>query len=128
LNLRAALSGASLDQILALLQRMIQVTRMVQTADTLKYLYMGGHIGLAKRLMGTMLNIKPLIGMKDGAIVALDIAHSHMQAYNQMAAYVSAGSPYRPRHSWAVFLSGGRTLKHMKFIIVVMLIKRGKSS
>jgi DegV family protein with EDD domain len=85
---RAALAGASLDQILALLQRMIPVTHMVQTADTLKYLYMGGRIGLAKRLMGTMLNIKPLIGMKDGVIVALGMAHSHMQAYNQMAVYV----------------------------------------
>jgi len=85
---RAALAGASLDQLLVLLQHMIPVTHMVQTADTLKYLYMGGRIGLAKRLMGSVLNIKPLIGMKDGVIVALGMAHSHMQAYNQMAAYV----------------------------------------
>jgi DegV family protein with EDD domain len=86
---RAALAGASLDQILALLQRMIPVTHMIQTADTLKYLYMGGRIGLAKRLMGTVLNIKPLIGMKDGVIVALGMAHSRFQAYQQMAAYIS---------------------------------------
>jgi DegV family protein with EDD domain len=86
---RAALAGASLDQLLALVQRMIPVTHMVQTADTLKYLYMGGRIGMAKRLMGTVLNIKPLIGMKDGVIVALGMAHSRLQAYHQMAAYVS---------------------------------------
>ena len=85
---RAALAGANLDHLLALVKEMIPVTRMIQTADTLKYLYMGGRIGLAKRLMGSVLNIKPLIGMKDGVIIALDMAHSRLQAYNQMAAYV----------------------------------------
>ena len=68
---------------------MLPVTRMIQTADTLKYLYMGGRIGLAKRLMGAMLNVKPLIGMKDGVIVSLGMAHSRTQTYNQMAAYIS---------------------------------------
>ena len=62
---------------------------MIQTADTLKYLYMGGRIGMAKRLMGTMLNIKPLIGMKDGVIVALGQARSRMQAYIAMADMVN---------------------------------------
>lgn len=86
---RAALAGASLDELMTLIQRMIPVTQMVQTADTLKYLYMGGRIGMAKRLVGTMLNIKPLIGMRNGVIVALGMAHSRMQAYQQMAAYVA---------------------------------------
>ena len=86
---RTALAGASLDQILAQVKRMIPVTHMMQTADTLKYLYMGGRIGMAKRLMGTVLNIKPLIGMKDGVIVALGMAHSRLQAYHQMADYIS---------------------------------------
>ncbi|HEY3313052.1 MAG TPA: DegV family protein [Anaerolineales bacterium] len=85
---RAALNGASLDSLLALIKQMIPVTQMIQTADTLKYLYLGGRIGLAKRLMGTVLNIKPLIGMKDGVIVALGMAHSRLQAYHQMAEYV----------------------------------------
>jgi len=84
---RSALAGASFDQILAQVRQMIPITQMVQTADTLKYLYMGGRIGLAKRLMGTMLNIKPLIGMKDGVIVALGMAHSRLQAYHQMVEY-----------------------------------------
>ena len=86
---RAALAGASLDDLVGMVKEMMPVTHMIQTADTLKYLYMGGRIGMAKRLMGTLLNIKPLIGMKDGVIVSLDMAHSRLQAYNQMAAYVS---------------------------------------
>lgn len=86
---RAALNGASLETISRQVAAMIPVTRMIQTADTLKYLYMGGRIGLAKRLVGGLLNIKPLIGMKDGLIVALGQAHSRASAYQQMADMVA---------------------------------------
>jgi len=86
---RGALSGLSLDDMLASVKKMLPVTHMVQTADTLKYLYMGGRIGMAKRLVGTLLNIKPLIGMKDGVIIALGQARSRMQAYIAMSEMVS---------------------------------------
>jgi len=86
---RAAFAGLSLDDLLATVKTMLPVTHMIQTADTLKYLYMGGRIGMAKRLVGTLLNIKPLIGMKDGVIVALGQARSRMQAYSAMADMVS---------------------------------------
>lgn len=86
---RAALTGASLTEIGDKVRRMIPVTQMVQTADTLKYLYLGGRIGLAQNLVGSLLNIKPLIGMRKGVIVALGKARSHMQAYTDMADYVA---------------------------------------
>ena len=82
---RAALTGLSLERITALVKDMIPITRMIQTADTLKYLYMGGRIGKAQQFVGSMLNIKPLIGMIDGVIVPLGRAHSRGQAYQQMA-------------------------------------------
>lgn len=82
---RAALAGLSLDRITATVQRMIPITHMLQTADTLKYLYLGGRIGKAQQLVGSVLNIKPIIGMEDGVIVPLGRAHSRGQAYQQMA-------------------------------------------
>jgi DegV family protein with EDD domain len=81
---RAALAGLRLDEIVERVKNMIPITRMVQTADTLKYLYMGGRIGKAKHLVGTLLNIKPLIGMEDGIIVPLGMARSRGQAYQMM--------------------------------------------
>jgi DegV family protein with EDD domain len=87
---RAALAGASLEQIVATVKRMIPVTRMIQTADTLRYLYLGGRIGNAKRLLGTLLNIKPLIGMEDGVIIPLGQARSRSKAYKMMADMVEA--------------------------------------
>lgn len=86
---RSALKGDTLTEIAASVRRMIPITQMIQTADTLKYLYLGGRIGLAQNLVGTLLNIKPLIGMKDGVIVALGKARSRLQAYTEMAEYAA---------------------------------------
>ncbi|OPL09871.1 MAG: hypothetical protein AVO34_12870 [Firmicutes bacterium ML8_F2] len=81
---RAAQAGAGVSQITALLERMIPVTEMIQTADTLKYLHMGGRIGKATHLLGSMLQIKPLIGMRDGVIVPLGRERSRAKAYAAM--------------------------------------------
>ena len=86
---RAALAGLDLDRITASVKKMIPVTHMIQTADTLKYLYLGGRIGMAQHLVGSMLNIKPLIGMVEGVIVPLGRTHSRGQAYQQMADMVA---------------------------------------
>ena len=87
---RAALAGKTLPEVVSLVREMIPVTRMIQTADTLKYLYMGGRIGKAQRLVGTMLNIKPLIGMENGLIVPLGSARSRKRAYQLMVEKVEA--------------------------------------
>lgn len=89
---RAALQGRSLPDIVALVKGMIPVTRMIQTADTLKYLYMGGRIGKAKHLAGSLLKIKPLIGMEDGIIVPLGQARSQRRAYEAMVDMMEAAA------------------------------------
>lgn len=81
---RAALAGLKLEEVADKVKSMIPVTHMIQTADTLKYLYMGGRIGRARQMVGTLLNIKPLIGMEDGEIVPEGMARSRGQAYQAM--------------------------------------------
>lgn len=87
---RAAISGLRLDEIVAKVRSMIPITHMLQTADTLRYLYMGGRIGKAKHLLGSLLNIKPLIGVEDGEIVPLGIARSRSLAYQAMVDKIEA--------------------------------------
>ena len=87
---RAALEGQSLPEIVARVKGMIPITTMVQTADTLKYLYMGGRIGRAKHLVGSLLKIRPLIGMQEGIIVPLGQARSRAKAYQMMVDMVEA--------------------------------------
>ena len=81
---RAALQGWNLEQISQKVKGMIPISHMIQTADTLRYLYMGGRIGRAARLAGSMLNLKPLISMENGEIVALGVARGLNAAYQKM--------------------------------------------
>lgn len=78
---RAALSGQRLEQVAERAREVARRAMMIQTADTLRYLHMGGRIGRAQHLVGTLLNIKPLIGMEEGVIVALGTARSLQRAY-----------------------------------------------
>ena len=81
---RSALAGMNLENITSKIKGMMPRAHMIQTADTLRYLYMGGRIGMATNLVGSLLNIKPLIGMEDGVIVPLGKARSRMRAYQMM--------------------------------------------
>jgi DegV family protein with EDD domain len=94
---RAALAGESLDDIVRLVGEMIPKTRMIQTADTLRYLYMGGRIGKAQHLVGSLLRIKPLIGMEDGVIVPLGTTRSRRKAYARMAEMMEEAVGYMGR-------------------------------
>jgi len=91
---RAALEGKSLADVVDRVWGMIPTARMIQTADTLKYLYLGGRIGKAKQLVGSLLNIKPLIGMEEGIIVPLGQARSRNRAYGTMVDMVEAAVGY----------------------------------
>lgn len=81
---RAAQKGESVEAIVGLIGRIVPSAQMIQTADTLKYLQMGGRIGQAQYMVGSLLNIKPLIGMRDGIIVPLGRERSRAKAYAQM--------------------------------------------
>jgi DegV family protein with EDD domain len=81
---RAAISGLSVDALLQKIRSLIPITKMIQTADTLRYLYLGGRIGKAVHLMGSMLSLKPLISMNNGEIISLGVARGLHRAYEKM--------------------------------------------
>ena len=66
---------------------------MIQTADTLKYLYMGGRIGRAQHLVGSLLNVKPIIGMEDGIIIPLGQARTRTKAYTKILELMHQRNP-----------------------------------
>ncbi len=87
---RQAVAGLGMEQIMAGIRAMIPITRMIQTADTLKYLYMGGRIGKAVHLAGSVLSLKPLISMQNGEITALGVARGLNKAYEKMVDLIEA--------------------------------------
>jgi DegV family protein with EDD domain len=94
---RLALEGRPSSEVADRARAVAQNSTMIMTADTLKYLYMGGRIGRAQQLMGSLLSIKPLIGLEDGVIVGLGAARTRAKAYARMVEMMcqQVGAPAR---------------------------------
>jgi DegV family protein with EDD domain len=81
---RAAAAGRSVDEVVAVAEDMRDRVHVLFAVDTLEYLYRGGRIGGAKRLLGTALNIKPLLQLEDGCIEPLAQVRTKRKAVAQM--------------------------------------------
>ena len=68
---RAAAAGKSINEVVLTAERMRDAVNLLFVVDTLEYLHKGGRIGGAKWLLGTALNIKPLLHFEDGLITSL---------------------------------------------------------
>ncbi|MEW6307891.1 MAG: DegV family protein [Bacillota bacterium] len=68
---RAVLRGASVAEVLMRVERVRASMQVLFCLDTLAYLERGGRIGKLPAMLGGLLNVKPLLMVKDGAIAAL---------------------------------------------------------
>jgi DegV family protein with EDD domain len=88
---KAARAGANLDEIVKQAERNISRIEIRIAFDTLEYLKRGGRIGKAKALMGSMLKVNPIIGLKDGETFPIKNERSRTKAidhlYNFVASY-----------------------------------------
>lgn len=62
-------AGYTIDETLARLDEIKSTTRIMFTVDTLEYLTKGGRVGKVASLAGTLLNIKPMIQLKDAELI-----------------------------------------------------------
>ena len=67
-------AGYSFEDTVSRLEELKAKGRVVFTLDVLDYLKEGGRIGKAAALAGKMLNVKPLIMMKDGECVFTNVS------------------------------------------------------
>ncbi len=65
---RAVRAGWSKEQVLALIDRMVKNVGVFFCVDTLEYLRRNGRIGKASALLGSLLNIKPVLTLEDGIV------------------------------------------------------------
>lgn len=68
----AARMGRDKGEILALLNTLKQRIRFLGCVPSLEYLRRGGRIGKAQAFVGTLLNVKPILAMRDGIIVPVE--------------------------------------------------------
>lgn len=81
---RAAATGKSLDEVVAAAEAVRDGMNIMFAVDTLEYLHRGGRIGGAKRLLGTALNLKPLLHLEEGRIEALASVRTKRKAIARM--------------------------------------------
>ena len=104
---RAAEKGASLKECYELAQDAYGRIGVYFTVDTLEYLHRGGRINSAKRLLGSALNLKPIMEIRDGKIELVESVISRKKALNRMVDLIEKGvdgrSPVRlgPFHALA---------------------------
>ena len=61
-------AGMDIDAVAEKLDLLKETARIFVTVDSLEHLQKGGRIGKASAMAGTILNIKPIIAMKDGEL------------------------------------------------------------
>lgn len=63
---RLAKTGASLPRVMREITQSVPKIHLWGVLDTLKYMLLGGRIGRAKALLGSLLNVKPMLTLRDG--------------------------------------------------------------
>ena len=87
---RLAKAGESLQGVMDEISQAIYATRIIGLFDTLRYLLLGGRIGKAKALLGTLLNVKPLLTMRDGEILPLGMARTRARGVERLVDFVKS--------------------------------------
>lgn len=82
LGLRLAEKGHTAEEIAHVLTRERENVRLIALLDTLEYLQRGGRISKTAAFAGGLLNIKPVICIRDGAIEVLGKARGSRQGNN----------------------------------------------
>lgn len=85
-----AAAGATIDEISSELKAMIHRTKLYAVIDTLEYLRRGGRIGGAQALLGTMLQVKPVISVVEGVVEPVTRVRTKLRALQHIANLVEA--------------------------------------
>ncbi|MDQ6709424.1 MAG: DegV family protein [Candidatus Dormibacteraeota bacterium] len=81
---KAAAAGADRTAVAEGVRSLVPKARILCAIDTLTYLERGGRIGKARALLGSLLNFKPLITLRDGEVVPLGRARGRPQMLDKL--------------------------------------------
>ncbi len=85
---KAAKEGKTKEYILKEIYNMISKTQVYFVVDTLEYLSRGGRIGKAQAFLGTILNIKPILYLKDGIVQPYEKVRGKSRAIERLVQIV----------------------------------------
>lgn len=88
---RARDQGGSVQEIIAAVEEVRSKLEVVFTVETLEFLHRGGRIGGAAKLLGTALQLKPLLTIRteEGVVESLDKVRTRKRSLNRVVEIIS---------------------------------------
>jgi len=99
---RWAREGVDADTIIARVQDMLARQRVYFVVDTLEYLHRGGRIGGAQALLGGLLQVKPILTLRDGRVEPFEQQRTQKRALSRLQELVLEECPSTPESYLAV--------------------------
>ena len=90
---RAARAGASLSELRALVEGAMPRVHVIGMLNTLEYAQRGGRLGKGAALVGTLLNVKPLISIVNGEVVPVENVRTQKRALERLIEIVLGSGP-----------------------------------
>jgi DegV family protein with EDD domain len=111
---RAAMEGATLEEIVRLVRGMIPHVYAVFITDTLGYLERDHHLSESQAMLGAMLNIKPFLALEEGEIVPMEKVRTREKAIDKLIEFVAEFSRIE---QIAIVQSPGRAGKDARLLL-----------
>ena len=99
---RWAREGVDADTIIARVQDLLARQRVYFVVDTLEYLHRGGRIGGAQALLGGLLQVKPILTLRDGRVEPFEQQRTQRRALARLRELVLGECPRTPESYLAV--------------------------
>jgi DegV family protein with EDD domain len=88
--------GTTDEEIERLIERFHERHGVLFTVETLEFLQRGGRIGKARAMVGTLMNVKPLLALRGGEVVPVTRVRGSQKALAALAAGLEEGSEDLP--------------------------------
>ncbi len=93
---KAVREGLGLDATAGRLEKVRRLIEVFFTLDTLEYLHKGGRIGKVTALLGSLLDIRPVIGVEDGIYAPAGKVRTRKQALDLLLQHAREKAQDRP--------------------------------
>jgi DegV family protein with EDD domain len=94
--------GMQADELETNLKNMVLRNKTYFVVDTLEYLHKGGRIGGAQALVGSILQVKPILYLKDGRTEPLETQRTKKRAVARLKQFVLTDCPPTPESRLSV--------------------------
>ena len=130
---RVARAGGEVQEVLAAVASIQQQVRLVAMLDTLEFLRRSGRVSWAKARLGSLLQIKPFLEVRNGEVLSLPAVRTRRKGLARLAEHVRAwgaldylallhtGAPDDAQALLAAAVTEGLVLPPMKVLVTTVI-------